>query len=58
MSDNKTRQIALESLNTISSALALLEAGQLGVLRYRVRDLQCCIIPFPKMFSDMSKQDF
>jgi midasin (ATPase involved in ribosome maturation) len=34
MSDNKTRQIALESLNTISSALALLEAGQLGVLRY------------------------
>ena len=34
MSDNKSRQIALESLNTISSALALLEAGQIGVLRF------------------------
>ena len=34
MADNKTRQIALESLNTISSALALLEAGQIGVVRF------------------------
>jgi hypothetical protein len=34
MADNKSRQIALDSLNTISSALALMEAGQLGVLRY------------------------
>jgi len=34
MADNKSRQIALTSLNTISSALSLLEAGQLGVLRF------------------------
>ena len=34
MADNKSRQIALQSLNTISSAMSLLEAGQLGVLRY------------------------
>ncbi len=34
MADNKSRQIALESLNTISSAMSLLEAGQIGVLRY------------------------
>merc|ERR1719244_940645 len=34
MSDNQSRQIALSSLNTLSSALALLEAGQLGVLRF------------------------
>ena len=34
MSDNKSREIALSSLNTISSALALLEVGQLGVLRF------------------------
>merc|ERR1719244_1212847 len=34
MSDNKSRSIALQSLNTISSALSLLEVGQLGVLRY------------------------
>merc|ERR1711962_355927 len=34
MADNKTRQIALASLNTISAALSLLEAGQIGVLRF------------------------
>jgi len=34
MSDNQSREIALSSLNTLSSALALLEAGQLGVLRF------------------------
>eukprot|EP00088_Acartia_fossae_P062416 TRINITY_DN7532_c0_g1_i8.p1 TRINITY_DN7532_c0_g1~~TRINITY_DN7532_c0_g1_i8.p1 ORF type:complete len:973 (-),score=271.67 TRINITY_DN7532_c0_g1_i8:250-2781(-) len=34
MADNKSRSMALQSLNTISSALALLEAGQLGVLRF------------------------
>jgi len=34
MSDNKSRQIALQSLNTISSALSLLEAGQIGVVRF------------------------
>ena len=33
MSDNRSRSIALQSLATISSALALLEVGQLGVLR-------------------------
>merc|ERR1719320_922364 len=34
MADNKSRTLALSSLNTLSSALALLEAGQLGVLRF------------------------
>jgi midasin len=34
MSDNQTREIALSSLNTLSSALALLEVGQMGVLRF------------------------
>jgi len=34
MSDNKSRQIALESLSTLCSALALLEVGQLGIVRY------------------------
>merc|ERR1711892_654020 len=34
MSDNQSREIALSSLNTLSSALALLEVGQLGVLRF------------------------
>ena len=34
MSDNRSRSIALQSLTTISSALALLEVGQLGVLRF------------------------
>jgi len=34
MSDNKSRQIALQSLSTLCSALALLEVGQLGILRY------------------------
>ena len=36
MSDNRSRSIALQSLATISSALALLEVGQLGVLRLDV----------------------
>ena len=34
MADNETREIALSSLNTLSSALSLLEVGQLGVLRF------------------------
>ena len=34
MADNISRSIALLSLNTISSALALLEVGQLGILRW------------------------
>merc|ERR1712106_1134150 len=34
MSDNQSREIALSSLNTLSSALALLEVGQFGVLRF------------------------
>merc|ERR1712098_536364 len=34
MADNQSKEIALSSLNTLSSALALLEAGQLGVLRF------------------------
>merc|ERR1712112_733385 len=34
MSDNKSRQLALQSLSTLSGALALLEVGQLGVLRF------------------------
>jgi hypothetical protein len=34
MADNKSRAMALQSLATISSALSLLEAGQLGVLRF------------------------
>ena len=34
ISDNRSRSIALQSLATISSALALLEVGQLGVLRF------------------------
>eukprot|EP00092_Neocalanus_flemingeri_P022654 GFUD01024574.1.p1 GENE.GFUD01024574.1~~GFUD01024574.1.p1 ORF type:complete len:2240 (+),score=854.36 GFUD01024574.1:478-6720(+) len=34
MSDNQSREIALSSLNTLSSALALLEVGQMGVLRF------------------------
>ena len=34
MSDNETREIALSSLNTLSSALSLLEVGQLGVVRF------------------------
>jgi midasin len=34
MSDNQSREIALSSLNTLSSALSLLEVGQLGVLRF------------------------
>merc|ERR1712130_600531 len=34
MSDNQSREIALSSLNTLSSALSLLEAGQLGVIRF------------------------
>ena len=34
MSDNKSREMALSSLNTLSSALALLEVGQMGVLRF------------------------
>ena len=34
MSDNQSREMALSSLNTLSSALTLLEVGQLGVLRF------------------------
>merc|ERR1712179_198968 len=34
MSDNETREIALSSLNTLSSALSLLEVGQIGVVRF------------------------
>ena len=34
MSDNQSREIALSSLNTLSSALSLLEVGQLGVIRF------------------------
>merc|ERR1712142_640778 len=34
MSDNQSREIALSSLNTLSSALTLLEVGQIGVLRF------------------------
>ena len=34
MCDNQSREMALSSLNTISSALSLLEVGQLGVLRF------------------------
>merc|ERR1719369_551738 len=34
MSDNQSREIALSSLNTLSSALSLLEVGQMGVLRF------------------------
>ena len=34
MSDNKSRQIALESLSTLCSTLDLLEVGQLGIVRY------------------------
>ena len=34
MSDNESREMALSSLNTLSSALTLLEVGQLGVLRF------------------------
>ena len=33
MADNKSRVLALQALATISSALSLLEAGQLGVIR-------------------------
>ena len=33
MADNKSRTLALQALATISSALSLLEAGQLGVIR-------------------------
>merc|ERR1719268_314814 len=34
MADNKSRTLALQALATISSALSLLEAGQLGILRF------------------------
>merc|ERR1719166_149410 len=34
MADNKSRTLALQALTTISSALSLLEAGQLGVIRF------------------------
>jgi len=34
MADNKSRVLALQALATISSALSLLEAGQLGVIRF------------------------
>merc|ERR1719150_879158 len=34
MADNKSRTLALQALATISSALSLLEAGQLGVIRF------------------------
>merc|ERR1712045_797965 len=34
MADNKSREMALSSLSTISSALTLLEVGQIGVLRF------------------------
>merc|ERR1712098_682364 len=34
MSDNQSREMALSSLNTLSSALTLLEVGQIGVLRF------------------------
>ena len=34
MADNQSREMALSSLNTISSALSLLEVGQIGVLRF------------------------
>ena len=34
MADNQSRDMALSSLSTISSALTLLEVGQIGVLRF------------------------
>merc|ERR1719285_1247106 len=34
MADNKSRVLALQALATISSALSLLEAGQLGIIRF------------------------
>ena len=50
MAGNKSRVLALQALATISSALSLLEAGQLGVIRFSAKaeivhglDQQCTV---------------